>query len=180
MHSPCICARYWKKEVGWKSIATTHASSATNYSARFCATSQALTAKSLAAALRTLLPDKPELLIVENALTDARFCRNPLVVGPPDIRFYAGCPLVASNGMRLGSLCIIDRAPRTFDAEACNVLANMAEMVVREIEKDQVMENNAQRTAMLSQVGPYAIAAFFVLVVSLFVIVHGSAALYYF
>jgi GAF domain-containing protein len=62
------------------------------------------------------------------------------VQGFPFIRFYAGCPLVASNGLRLGSLCIIDRAPRTFDAESCALLANMAEMVVREVEKDKALD----------------------------------------
>eukprot|EP00967_Tisochrysis_lutea_P041686 scaffold50093_cov23-Tisochrysis_lutea.AAC.1 len=53
---------------------------------------------------RTLLPQHPEVLVVENTLTDARFKDNALVAGPPGIRFYAGCPLVASNKMRYGSL----------------------------------------------------------------------------
>lgn len=61
---------------------------------------------------------------------------NPLVTGPPDIRFYAGAPLVTSTGMRLGSLCVIDKQPRHLDAEQLMVLANFAEVVVREIEKD--------------------------------------------
>ena len=65
-----------------------------------------------------------------------RFAGNPLVTGPPDIRFYAGAPLVTSSGLRLGSLCVIDRTPRDLDAEQLNVLCNFAEVVVREIEKD--------------------------------------------
>lgn len=44
------------------------------------------------------------VLYVVLCLQDARFKQNPLVTGAPFIRFYAGCPLVCSNGMRLGSL----------------------------------------------------------------------------
>ena len=58
------------------------------------------------------------------------------MTGAPHIRFYAGAPLVTSNGMRLGSLCVIDVKPRNLDAEQLMVLANFAEVVVREIEKD--------------------------------------------
>lgn len=58
------------------------------------------------------------------------------MTGPPDIRFYAGAPLVTSSGLRLGSLCVIDREPRDLDADQLNVLCNFAEVVVREIEKD--------------------------------------------
>lgn len=65
-----------------------------------------------------------------------RFADNPLVTGPPDIRFYAGAPLVTSSGLRLGSLCVIDCEPRDLDADQLNVLCNFAEVVVREIEKD--------------------------------------------
>ena len=53
---------------------------------------------------RTLLPAYPEALVVEDTELDARFKQNPLVRGFPFIRFYAGCPLIASNGLRLGSL----------------------------------------------------------------------------
>ncbi|PNW70925.1 hypothetical protein CHLRE_17g739250v5 [Chlamydomonas reinhardtii] len=97
----------------------------------------------------TLLPEHPEVLVVENALEDIRFRNNPLVLGSPHIRFYAGCPLVATNGLRLGSLCIIDNKPRQFDAESCNMLANMAEMVVREIEKDKLIEAQKIKSEML-------------------------------
>lgn len=97
----------------------------------------------------TLLPEHPEVLVVENALEDIRFRNNPLVLDAPHIRFYAGCPLVATNKARLGSLCIIDNKPRTFDAESCNMLANMAEMVVREIEKDAALAKQRERSEQL-------------------------------
>lgn len=68
-----------------------------------------------------------------------RFRNNPLVVNEPHIRFYAGAPLVTEDSrIRLGSLCVIDLKPRQFDAESCTVLANFAEVVVREIEKEKM------------------------------------------
>eukprot|EP00884_Botryococcus_braunii_P002377 jgi/Botrbrau1/1213/Bobra.0163s0021.1 len=87
----------------------------------------------------TLLPMHPEVLIVPDALEDERFRTNPLVTNEPHIRFYAGAPLVTEDSrIRLGSLCVIDLKPRQFDAESCNVLANFAEVVVREIEKEKM------------------------------------------
>jgi len=52
-----------------------------------------------------------------------------------NIVFYAAAPLVTSLGDRLGSLCVIDFRPREFDAECCNMLANFAEIVVRDTER---------------------------------------------
>ncbi len=60
--------------------------------------------------------------------------------------FYAGAPLVTSAGMRLGSLCVIDTQPRHLDAEQLMVLANFAEVVVREIEKDMARVRRAARS----------------------------------
>ncbi|MXP47656.1 PAS domain S-box protein [Altererythrobacter luteolus] len=55
---------------------------------------------------------EPEPMIVSDALEDDRFEANPLVVGHPHIRFYAGAPLISHEGAPLGSLCVIDTKPR--------------------------------------------------------------------
>lgn len=53
---------------------------------------------------RTLLSRFPEALVVEDLTQDVRFATYPVVVGWPHVRFYAACPLVNHNGMRLGTL----------------------------------------------------------------------------
>lgn len=75
----------------------------------------------------------PEVLVIADARDDQRFRDNPLVTGPPNIRFYAGCPLALSNGEIIGTLCIIDRVPRTFDGEDEAVLRDLAKVVEREL-----------------------------------------------
>lgn len=74
-----------------------------------------------------------EVLLVPDALTDARFHDNPLVTGDPNVRFYAGCPLTVPNGSRLGTLCVIDRAPRDFDAADLELLRDLARMAEQEL-----------------------------------------------
>jgi signal transduction histidine kinase len=81
-------------------------------------------------AIRT---DQP--LIVNDASSHPGFADNPLVTGPPHIRFYAGCPLIAASGARIGTLCIIDHAPRPdFNFESSGVLRSLAALVVDEME----------------------------------------------
>ena len=73
-------------------------------------------------------------LIVPNALEDPRFRENPLVLGEPNIRFYAGVPLKTSLGLPLGSLCVIDTKPRQFSTEDIGVLEDLAAIVCDELE----------------------------------------------
>ncbi len=74
-----------------------------------------------------------DIFVVENALIDARFSDNPLVVGEPKIRFYAGYPLQAPNGAKLGTLCLKDRVPRTLSKEDRELLRDLGAMAEREI-----------------------------------------------
>ncbi len=89
---------------------------------------------------------------VRNTRLDPRFRDHPLVVGPPRIRFYAGAPLKASNGHRLGTLCIIDRIPRELSDDDKTMLENLADMVVNEImrESDPTADRSDRVTHSIS------------------------------
>ncbi len=70
--------------------------------------------------------EKPEVMIVRDAQEDSRFSSNPLVTGAPNIRFYAGAPLINAEGVALGTLCAIDRRPRELEPEAVAALQSLA------------------------------------------------------
>ena len=78
----------------------------------------------------TILGD--DVLVVNNALDDPRFFDNPLVLEPPYIRFYAGCPLVV-NGYKIGTLCIVDPEIRFFDKDDVEALKDLASTVEFEL-----------------------------------------------
>jgi diguanylate cyclase (GGDEF)-like protein/PAS domain S-box-containing protein len=72
------------------------------------------------------------MLVIEDTAADARFAGNPLVTGAPHIRFYAGQPLF-SDGQAVGTLCIIDRAPRSLSEEQRLCLRDLAALVEAEL-----------------------------------------------
>ena len=76
-----------------------------------------------------------EVFIVKDAQQDDRFKDNPLVTGEPNIRFYAGVPLVTSSGAAIGSLCVIDSQPRELDPKKLEELQFLAAQVVAMMEK---------------------------------------------
>lgn len=94
------------------------------------------------------------MLVVENAATDPRFADNPLVTGDPHIRFYAGAPVRSPEGFLIGTLCIIDTRPRTFEAAERRLLTLMASQADQLIrlhgqghELDQATQDTTTTTA---------------------------------
>lgn len=75
-----------------------------------------------------------ETMVVNDATTDERFANNPLVLGDPEIRFYAGAPLRVPGGQAIGTLCVIDRVPRELTAEQQAALEALSRQVVAQLE----------------------------------------------
>ena len=75
-----------------------------------------------------------DILEVSDAQTDKRFFDNPLVTGDPKIRFYAGAPLVAPNGLCLGTLCVIDTKTRKLTDQQKFALTYLSKVVINQLE----------------------------------------------
>ncbi|RYE21311.1 MAG: PAS domain S-box protein, partial [Sphingobacteriales bacterium] len=76
----------------------------------------------------TILGD--DILEITNAADDDTFRDNKFVVNEPNVRFYAGAPLIDPDGHRLGSLCVIDNVPRKLTAEQRDALRTLADEVM--------------------------------------------------
>lgn len=74
-----------------------------------------------------------EIMEVPDAAADVRFSDNPLVTGPPHIRYYAGAPLALPDGIALGTLCLIDTRPRRLDEIELAILRTLRNLVMQEL-----------------------------------------------
>lgn len=120
--------------------------------------------KSLAGSLEQVIPradafcthtiKTPNTMVVEDAREDERFSTNPLVLGQPNIRFYAGQPLQGPGGWNIGTLCLIDQQPRSFSVEQEQIFRDLAAIVQREINVTVEMKNAAKIQRALLPAAP--------------------------
>lgn len=111
------------------------------------------TSRDIAFCAHAILND--EFMEVEDATKDTRFASNPLVISDPNIRFYAGAPLALPDDINVGTLCVIDQAPRKLNALQREVLSGLAAitskaLLVRESAINAVESNAVKLAAIIS------------------------------
>jgi PAS domain S-box-containing protein len=77
---------------------------------------------------------EPDVCVVPDARADERFADNPLVTAVPQIRFYAAAQLVTPEGHAIGTLCVVDHAPRELSADEVDALRILARQVMAQVE----------------------------------------------
>ncbi len=97
-----------------------------------CGFGPAESPRAIAFCAHTIL--QTDVLVVTDASCDPRFADNMLVTGPPHIRFYAGAPLVSPEGFAVGSVAVIDYAPRQLDDRQRKALQALSRQVVTQLE----------------------------------------------
>ncbi|MFT3701169.1 MAG: GAF domain-containing protein [Agriterribacter sp.] len=132
------------KDQQWFKSKTGIESSGTSRDSAFCA--------------HAILED--EVLVVENALEDKRFFDNPLVTGDPNIRFYAGAPIVSPTGHKLGTICIIDNKPKKLLPEEERALKLLSNQVTKLLEIRRKNTLIRQRAAELIELKSRAVVNF--------------------
>lgn len=101
-----------------------------------------------------ILDDAP--LIVDDAREDERFRDNPLVTGDPWLVAYAGAPIVLKPGVRIGTLCAIDKTPRCWTGAEILQLREVAQLLAQYIElRRALLATNPQRYLDLAVSGEY-------------------------
>lgn len=74
------------------------------------------------------------IMIVPDAREDKRFFDNPLVTSGPNLRYYAGVPLITSQGDHLGTLCVLDSVPRELKPEQLEAIKVLADNIMAHLD----------------------------------------------
>lgn len=106
------------------------------------------------------------IMVVHDATDDDRFKNNPLVIGPPYVRFYAGVPLITSDGLKLGTLCVLDTVPRQLTDLQINYLEMLSRQVIKLMdlrltlhEKDEQKNELGRINKSLEETNQYLLAS---------------------
>jgi PAS domain S-box-containing protein len=108
------------------------------------------TPREIAFCAHTIL--QTDVFVVADARVDERFAANPLVTGDPRVRFYAGAPLLTSDGHALGTICVIDQVPRELSLEKQAALQALSRQVVAQFESRRRLVELRESVAQLKKV----------------------------
>ncbi|NMG07938.1 ATP-binding protein [Brasilonema sp. UFV-L1] len=95
---------------------------------------------------------KSDVLIIPDTLADAKFATNPVVVSPPNVRFYTGVPLITSKGYVIGTLCVLDFVPRLLTQQQIEVLQTLSRQVMAQLDQRLMASQIARQNAALLEV----------------------------
>lgn len=98
----------------------------------------------------TITSDVPVFEVID-ATQDERFLDNPLVTGDPFIRFYAGAPLISSNGFKMGTIAVFDTKPGALNEEQAYTLQSLARQVVKLLDQNLLNKQLEQQSIKLQQ-----------------------------
>lgn len=93
-----------------------------------------------------------DIFIVEDSNIDERFCDNPLAVGEPHVRFYAGAPLITPDGFRVGTLCVIDSEKKVLNENQKLALKSLSKLVVNYFELNRLHREIDLKNDQFSQI----------------------------
>ena len=104
------------------------------------------TPRDVAFCSHTILQD--DVFVIPDSHKDERFHDNPLAVGAPHVRFYAGAPLITPSGHKIGTLCVIDHNPREITEEQKEILQAIGRQVINQMELRLSVKDAEQATKM--------------------------------
>jgi PAS domain S-box-containing protein/diguanylate cyclase (GGDEF)-like protein len=100
------------------------------------------------------------LLVIDDTHLDPDAANHPLVTGSPGLRFYAGMPLTTGDGFNLGTLCVADTSPRQLDERSRSVIADVAALLMRDIESAMLREAEDEAFQLNSMLRTMPVAHF--------------------